>query len=53
MKLRVRKGSKGFSYYITLPKQVVRALNWRPGTELEVMIESRNGKTVLVLVPKT
>jgi len=53
MKLRVRKGSKGFSYYITLPKQIVKALNWRPGLEFEVVIESRNGKNVLVLVPKT
>lgn len=53
MKLRFRKGGKGSgSYEITIPKNLIEALGWSKGLELEFKIININGKRGLALYPK-
>ncbi len=42
VKLRVQRGKYGqsISYTITLPKDYVEALGWRPGDKLEVTLDT-------------
>ena len=42
VKLRVQRGKYGqsISYTITLPKDFVEALGWRPGDKLEVTLDT-------------
>ena len=42
MKLRIQRGKYGqaISYTITLPKDFVEALGWRPGEKLQVVLDT-------------
>ncbi len=44
VKLIVQKGKYGqsVSYTITLPKDYVEALGWKPGNRLEVVLDTEN-----------
>ena len=46
VKLRVQRGKYGqsVSYTITLPKDYVEALGWRPGDRLEVVLDTERGE---------
>ena len=46
-----RKGQVYTWYELTLPKDIVEALGWGEGTELEVKIVVYEGKQAIVLVP--
>ncbi len=53
MKLRKRKGKqKYYTYEITLPKQLVEALGWKEGIELNVEIYINNKRKGLLITPK-
>ena len=46
VKLRKRTGGKGYeSYEITIPKEIVSRLRWKPGDKL--IVELREGKIVI------
>ncbi len=46
VKLRTQKAKSGKAtiYVITLPKDFVEALGWRPGTQLEVTLDTEKKK---------
>ncbi len=56
MKLRskksVKSGKEYITYEITLPKDLVEALGWKGGIELETRIIDIEGKKAIVLIPK-
>ena len=52
MKVRRGRGGGGREYYfVTIPKPIAQALGLEPGRILEVRIEVRDGKQVIVLEP--
>ncbi len=52
VKLRFQKGGRSGSYVVVIPKDVVRALGWREGLELDVRIIEVEGKKAVALVPR-
>ncbi len=53
VKLRFHRGGKSGSYLVAIPKNVVEALGWREGMELEVRIIEVEGRKAVTLVPKS
>jgi len=52
VKVRRGRGGGGREYYfVTIPKPIAQALGLEPGRVLEVRVEARGGKQVLVLEP--
>jgi len=52
--VRVRRGCGGGGreyYFVTNPKPIAQALGLEPGRLLEVRVEARDGRQVLVLEP--
>ena len=56
MKLRAKKsiksGKEYVTYEITLSKDLVEALGWKGGIELEARIIDIEGKRAIALIPK-
>jgi len=54
VKLRKRRAGGGYySYEVTLPKDIIEALGWREGIELEVRIIEVEGEKAVALVPRS
>jgi AbrB family looped-hinge helix DNA binding protein len=52
VKVRRGRGGGGREYYfVTIPKPIAQALGLEPGKTLEVRVEARGGKQVIVLEP--
>ena len=56
MKLRAKrmhKNNKEYTIYeITLPKDLIEALKWKPGTQLDYKIVDINHKKAIAIYPK-
>lgn len=53
VKLRFQKGGRSGSYVAVIPKDIVRALGWAEGLELDVRILEVEGKKAVALVPRS
>ena len=53
IKLRVRRSRGRYvTYEITIPKDIIDALNWKEGMELEVRIININSEMGILIRPK-
>ena len=49
--LQEKPAGKGTSYYIIIPKSIIKALDWKKGMKLKIKIINYEGKQAILITP--